>query len=921
MSRDGLGTAFARIVDIRAGEARPLARSAAALLFIVAAHAVLETARDSLLLSILPAHRLGAVYLVVALALVPVAALTARLAARVGSRRTLTMGLGLTVVALAGLFVARQSAASVVGTYVVSGLVSGLLIPLFWSLIANVLTATQARRLFGLIAAAGTVGSVAGSGVAFGLVGLIPVRGLLLVSAVLALAASARLPKPSADAAADTVSDAVASRERPASLLSDPFVRRVALLIAASTATFVLLDFFFKWTVARSVRPERVPAFVARYYLLTSGAALVAQLAASRALLRRLGVASTLLVAPAVTFVAAVLAAAFGGAVPTVLLLKATDGTLRGSVYRTSMELAYQPLAAPARSRVKPLVDGALARAVQAVVGGTLFAAGVAGHLSAGALAAVTLALAGVWLAVARTIKKPYLGLLRRAIVRDQLTDVNAPDPLDLQNAEALIGYLSHPDEFLVLGAMNALARRGRAGLISGLMLLREEESVVIRALALFAASDREDWLQWARKLLHDRRDTVRMAAARALAAHRKLDARDLAKDETPRVRAYAALYLTLKDDGADLATDSAVGKVLEREGPPGDAGRDGLVSAIADAPSSDRLRHLLDLLAGASGAPALGTAELARAVSAQHAEAVVPELIVRLGRREAREAIRAALLGFGAGALDRLGGVLRDPSRPRVLRIHIPSTVARFGSKPAAQLLLETIEADADGLVRYKALRALGRLIAESRLKVDRVRVERLAERNLLEYFRLLGLRAPLESTTLSASTSRRPADLTGRILLGMLKDKSRQSLERVFRLLKIAYPDEDIHRAHVAYWAADKRMRANAVEFLAALLGKRDEAHLAELLRIAGEDGSIDDVVERSRGLLPEQAPSSREEALRRLGSDEDATLAALAALHGAALAGKPGRAVIGSAERVPIELSLSDDLGPRRAAVDHG
>ena len=900
-----LGAAFskslARFVELRRGEGTTLVRSAGSLFLLVAGHAVLETGRDALLLSRVTARHLGAVYPAVALTVIPFAALTARWTQRAGARSALTGGLAFMAAALATVFVFQAATGAVIGTYVIAGLLSSILIPLYWSHVAIILTATQARRLFGVVAAAGTLGAVTGSSAAMGALAVIPVPGLLLLSAGVLLATIPLLPRPIPERADGAIAETAHPRLDEGSPFADPFIRRVALLVAASTAAFVVLDFFFKWSMARALHVERVPAFVARFYVLTNAAAVVAQLLASRAIVRRLGVAWAVLVTPFLIVAGAAIASPLPG-ITSALLLKALDGTLRGSLYRTSLELAYLPLPASTRLRAKPFIDGALARLVQIVVGGGLLAGGSLGHLSALRLVAATLGLAGLWLFTAWSMREPYLALLRGAISAGTLGETTGSDALDFESAEALIAHLASEDELVVVGAMNALARRGRSGLIPGLVLLRNEASILVRALALFAVSHRQDWLAMARKLVHDARDAVAMAAARALAAGGTLDAKDLARDERPKVRGYAALQLALEDRRIDPVESEAIAASLAATGPSGAEQRLGILSAMADAPRSERLWALLVHLSSRDDLPSQATAELARAIAAQQMASLAPALVQRLVRREGREAVRAALLSFGTAAMEPLERALR--SSPRPLRIHIPNTLARFGTETAAELLLDTVETDSDGLVRYKAIRALGRLVVGSRVKVDRVHVERLAERDLIEHVRLLGLRAGIDPK-FGTSTPSLSAEPTERLLVGMLDDKIRQSLERVFRLLKIAHPDEDLHRAHVAFLSECKQARAQSVEFLAALLPGKGRERLVELLRF-GSEASLEDTLEQAGVLLSRPPPSSREQALERLTRDHDSDLAALAQLHEAARLGQQRNVTLGGHDGRQIELS---------------
>jgi AAA family ATP:ADP antiporter len=902
-----LRAALARFADLRRGEAPLLSRAATGLFLILAAHTTLETARDTLLLTRFPPSKLGVVYVAVALCVLPHAMLMAWLCARIGARKALVGGLVSTSLALCLLFLCPLNRAMVLGVYVVSGLIGAVVVPLFWNLFANVFTVAQGRRLLGLVAAAGTMGGVVGSGAAATLVGFIPMSGLLLVSATIASLAVFVLPsaalEPSSPASVPDRLLNVTPRQAK-TLGSDSFIRRVALVVVASTAALIVLDLFFKWTLARSLPADRMAGFIAPYYAFLNLGALFAQLVLTRPLVRRLGIAWTILVTPLALALGGTIALVSGGVLGAVLFVKTADGLLRNSLHRVAMELAYLPLSASTRQRAKPLIDGALARGVQGVVGAALFVAGLRGHLSAAWLATVMVGLAIAWLLTASRLRRAYVAVLRSAVVGDVHGSATDSDPLDLESAEVLLGHLSSDDPLTVTAAMDALTRRGRSRMIPALILLHEEEAVLTRALIIFARSQRRDWVGRAKKLLRDNREGVRMAAARALAAEGELGLKDLPSDAGSVMHGYAALYVALESN-VDPTLQPGVVEILRHEGAEGENEQLGLLSAVADAPKDQRLLPLLDALAARPWSPRAGAIELARAATSQEAVSLISSLITRLTVRNGREAIRAALLSFGPVALEKLRDALAARSSSRAPRIHIPDAIARFGSRRAADLLLETIETDFDGLVRYKSLRALGRLVAERRVTVDRGRVERLAWHNLLEHYRLLGLRGRVYPTPLAALASVREPTL--RLVLGILDDKLRQSLERTFRLLKIAYPHEDMHGVHAAYLSTDKRLRANAAEFLDALLPKRDQEGLRSLLRIAAEEASFDEMIERSRDRLPLPPPATQQEALERLLRDDDATVAALAELHVAALAGKSSRVAIGSRERAKVELSV--------------
>jgi AAA family ATP:ADP antiporter len=870
---------------------------------------MLETARDVLLLTKLPLRDIGEAYVAAAIVVLPASGMASRTSQWFGVRRALVGGLVIAALLLLVLFTIPSSEVATVAIYAVCSLVGAILVPLFWSLIGSIFTVVQGRRLLGFIAAAGALGAAVGSGAAAGILTMVHTKRLLFVSAgMFAFTASfvSVVYRPRVERKAKAMPKMLAPRPREI-YREEPFVGRIALLALASTAAVVSLDYFFKWTVARGVPHEQVARFIAVYYAALNGVALVAQLLGTGALVRRVGVAAALVVTPFLLFCGASLAWAGAGGLIFVIVLKTTDGLLRNSVHRIATELIYLPVRSTLRSAAKPFIDGALSRIAQATVGAVLLWLGNAHYLAARPLAAGVVFLVGLWLVLAVTTRRPYLALLSRAIANDELAPHAEADPVDLESAEELVQHLSDEDPLTVIGAMTALARRKRERLIPALVLLHQDENILIRALAIFAASNRDDWVTRARRLLKDPRESLRIAAARALSVHDALLVSDLDGESGPRLRGYAALHFAREQPNGTVLGDARIAAILAREGEAGEESRLGLLFALADAPRDERLLPLLRALENSAHESREWIEGLARAAATQHAEEMIPSLITLLTDREAREAIRATLVAFEQPALDELWSTLLDTTRERALRIQLPSSVGRFGTKRAAELLLETIESESDGRVRYKAIRALDRVVVEHHIDVDRARVERLSYANLVEYFRLLGLRAglslpPSPQETVVHST-------TERLLLGLLDDKLRQSLERVFRLLKIAHPRQSIHSVHVALTSKDLRARANAAEFLDTLLRRPDQRLLRRLFQVLEDDMSIQSRVARAAPLLSTAPPSTHQETLERLTRDGDATLSALAIAHRAEAAGQPINLEIGgrdvSVGRLPIGM----------------
>jgi hypothetical protein len=295
------------------------------------------------------------------------------------------------------------------------------------------------------------------------------------------------------------------------------------------------------------------------------------------------------------------------------------------------------------------------------------------------------------------------------------------------------------------------------------------------------------------------------------------------------------------------------------------------MLAAIADSPPTPRLSPLLRRLAKEPRGLREKTELLARAAARQPDPLLIPHLVSLLSAREGREAVRTALVALGNPALDEVRSTLIDPTCARRLRLHMPKTVARFANKKAAEYLLDEIETEQDGLVRYKAIRALRPLVTDHRIFVDRLRTERLCEVDLEKHFRMLALRAVLD---LPGAPNRLA---TQALLLELLREKAAHSLERSFQLLQIAHPRQGVHHAYLACRSADPYARANAAELLDALLPRGDQQRLRALFRVATDDLSFEERVERGRALVSLTA-RTHDEAVAVLVRGRDAMLAAL-------------------------------------------
>ena len=290
----------------------------------------------------------------------------------------------------------------------------------FWSFMTDVFTSEQGKRLFGFISAGGSLGALTGplltSWLAkpFGGANLLLVSALLLEVSVVCVVALVRWARrhpvdrgaATAARAEQPVGGTVWSGIRP--VLASPYLLASAVYILLLTVanTFLYFQQAHLVTAVTSDRDVRTALF-ARIDLFVNVCTLVLQTLVTGQVLKRLGVAVGLGVAPAITAVGnAVL-----GLSPALAVFAPFQGIRRAAQYailRPSREMLFTVVSREERYKSKNFIDTALFRAGD-MASGWIYAA-----LAGMGLGIAGTAWVGVPLSVAWLVLGVYLGREQR---------------------------------------------------------------------------------------------------------------------------------------------------------------------------------------------------------------------------------------------------------------------------------------------------------------------------------------------------------------------------------------------------------------------------------------------------------------------------------------------------------------------------
>ena len=357
-----------------------------------------------------------------------------------------------------GLHVAEWSfrhtpyrSAMVVAVYIhVVGL-GAIVLSSFWSLLNERFDPRSGKKYFGRIAGIGTFGGILGGLAAERFAVLLPATAILLFLGGMHLLCgciSFLLVRRSRNLAAPEVPHHHDDGE-PVTFAAWPmfqqskYVQMLAALVVLGTTSAALLDIVFKTQAATLIgRGHSLLRFFAVFYTVNQILSFGIQILATRKWLERLGLARGVGSLPAV-----VAAGGMGALVfpifPVLVVTRALEVILRGSIYRAGYELLYTPLPVQEKRATKPVIDVVFDR-LGDVLGGAasqVFLA-LGGMLAIKGILLVTVGLAGAGMLIIRRLEKLYVRVLEKGLV-DRAVELDVHTSRELLTRSVLLKTLS----------------------------------------------------------------------------------------------------------------------------------------------------------------------------------------------------------------------------------------------------------------------------------------------------------------------------------------------------------------------------------------------------------------------------------------------------------------------------------------------
>jgi AAA family ATP:ADP antiporter len=301
-----------------------------------------------------------------------------------------------------------------------------LIISVFWSLMADTFSRTQAKRLFGFIAAGGTVGTIGGPALAALLVNAVGTNTLMLISAggffvtawlVRVLEKEKRrLGAAGGDAQRTTLDRKLGGNpiEGFTLLFRSPYLLMIALFILLMTTISTIIYFQLGDLITKAFesREARTRAY-AMIDLAVNGSTVFVQLFGTGRLIERFGVTAGLLLNPLI-MVFAFLAVALS---PVLLVLASIQVVRRFAEYavaKPSREMLFTVVDQESKYKAKNVIDTVVYRfgdVTSAWLSAAVLPYGVSGLAVAGII------MSAIWFPIAYLLGRRYEGVRHGELV------------------------------------------------------------------------------------------------------------------------------------------------------------------------------------------------------------------------------------------------------------------------------------------------------------------------------------------------------------------------------------------------------------------------------------------------------------------------------------------------------------------------
>jgi len=867
--------------DIRVGEYRRVILMQINIFLIISTLLIIKPIVNSLFLSTFGYSSLPTAFIIVSVFAVAISWLYSRLLSKYPFNKIMTRTLLISVITLFlfGILLRLNILVQLVLLlfYVWVALFAVVSSSQFWVLANIVFNAREAKRVFGFIGAGAIAGGIFGGYLTSIMAPLIGSENLIFLSMIVLLPTIWLTKKIWAERNSEQqrvqqqrVQEEILP-ENPYQLIKKSrHLTLMAGIIGVSVIAAKLIDYQFSAIASVAISdPDQLTSFFGFWFSNFNLLSLFIQLFVTRRVVGVFGVGTSLLILPGAIFLGA-LSMLFFPVLGAAIFIKLCDGSLKQSLNKSATELLALPIPLEIKSKTKSFIDVTV-DSVASGVGGLLLFFLVNGlQLSTNWISLMIIGLLIIWIYFALQVRKEYLKSFKLKISKK----FNRKKENQHESAESVISSLlkqfESTKENHLLHIIQKTREIPREEFYLRLKNLLSNESGKVRAEAITSLKSyinhniSGDMIH----LVNDNDQQVRVNAFEYLIAlapgNRVKLIESYLEHEDSKIRKSALIALAIETRGnLELQNWFSFGDRLQN--------RIQQMSQTKDPNKKKELHmHILKVI-GASCATGYFS-YLQNAFTNKNEEIVtkaieaagitghpqfISVLVNFLNNSAFFNTAQTALANYSSQVFPVFYKLIRDEKISVELVRKLPVIAQKVNSQKSIEFLFFLLNYE-DYMVHLESLKALNNiklnfphLYFDKKLVMSRIVEETDLYQNSLVVLNSKFVIGKEDQSAINSISEARKSliDILGRRLDG--------SLERIFRLLELRYPPEDILSVYKGIQSDKDDLRMNAVEFLDNLL----EARLKKMLIPVLETAILNPMAEPVSGLFAEKEPDEFE------------------------------------------------------------
>ncbi len=716
----------------------------------------------------------------------------------------------------------------------------------FWIFANLIFNSREAKRLFGIIGAGAIAGGIFGGYLTSILAEIIGSENLIIISIFLlswCIPIVKHLWRNNVINYKSNIKQKKSAKtfvEHPIRLIrTSKHLTYLALIVGVSVIVARLVEFQFSAIAASEMASEdELTSFFGFWFSNMNIISLFIQLILTRRVVGVFGVGTSLFFLPAGIFIGT-FAVFLSPHLWSAILLKISDGSLKQSINKSSMELLALPVPVEIKNQTKSYID-IFVDSIATGIGGVILIILSSGFdISIRYISLGTLVLLFGWIYIVFQVRKEYINSFKikleksKSSFQKQIVDLNNESVLG-----GIIKVLSSGSEKQIINTLQLIKEIQNDSLLGSIenLIKHPSREIQLEALRNLYFYKNHEFKKEVELLISDNNSEVREVAFQYLIKHSPNNLVQLMEEyishHDSRISNSALIGLSteLRDNLLlkkrfnleqiivekinAIKAKKQVQDLIEEKITIG--------KVICVANLSNLYNELNFLLADDS--PEVVSSTI-RSISNILLPEFIPTLINNLHKEKIATASIYTLTSYGEVVLDDLSTKLNDSQTDKQTKRNIIEIIGNIGEKQSVNILFSALEKE-DYWLQNDILKALNNLkISNPQLSFDwKLVVDKLYKevKLELEVISSLHIQTNIENKENSTNVTERERkiSLARKNLISLLENRMDVGLERIFRLLGLKYPPEDMIDIFRSIQSSKEDLRTNAFEFLENLL-----------------------------------------------------------------------------------------------------